>query len=193
MSIEKITSKIVSDAEADAAAVRNEAKAQCDVILREAEAKAEAIVQKAQKQGREEKAKRISRRKAVAEIDGRKLLLSEKQKLIAECFDRAADRISSMAAEEYTAFLARLVKGTGQTGGELILNRRDAEAIGPALVSAVAEAVPGSRIVLSEETRDIKGGFLLKQGAVYINGTIEALMEEAREDLAGEVAEQLFQ
>ena len=98
-----------------------------------------------------------------------------------------------MDEKQYVDFLAGLVKKSGVMEGELILNAADKERIGEALAVAVQAAMPDSRIVLSEETRNVKGGFLLKTGAVYYNSTIEALVEEAREELTGEVALQLFQ
>ena len=168
MSIEKITSKIVSDAESIAQVTLDEAKAECDAILARAESEAEKVLREAQERGQKEKEKLISRRKAVADIDGRKIILEEKQKLITECFDRAIEQIASMEKEEYIAFLA-------------------------GLVNVLSKELAGSKITLSKETKNIRGGFLLKKGSIYINGTVEALVEEAKEDLVGEVAAQLFQ
>lgn len=193
MSIEKITSKIIRDAEEAAKITMDRAKAESDAILKEAEAKADEILKQAEAKGQEEKQKLISRRKSVADIDGRKMMLEEKQKLISACFDKAVSEIISMEKESYIRFLAGLVKKTGEKEGELILNEKDAAEIGASLVGAISEADAESRITLSEETRNIQGGFLLKKGSVYINGTIEALIEEAKEDLIGEAAGQLFQ
>lgn len=193
MSIEKITSKIVSDAESTAQVTLDEAKAECDAILARADSEAEKVLKEAQERGQSEKEKLISRRKAVADIDGRKIILEEKQKLIAECFDEAIERISSMKKEEYVTFLVGLVKKTGETEGQLILNERDAASVGADLVNVLSKELADSKITLSKETKNIKGGFLLKKGSIYINGTVEALVEEAKEDLVGEVAAQLFQ
>lgn len=193
MSIEKITSKILSDAENSAKVTLDEARAAGDAILAEAEERAAAILKQAEETGLAEKEKLISRRKSVADIDGRKLVLEEKQKLIARCFDQAVEQIASMEKSSYIEFLAGLVKKTGEKEGELILNEKDAAAVGGALIEAISAADADSRITLSEETRKIQGGFLLKKGSVYINGTIEALIDEAKEDLIGEAAGQLFQ
>ena len=179
MSIEKITSKIVSDAESIAQVTLDEAKAECDAILARAESEAEKVLREAQERGQKEKEKLI--------------ILEEKQKLITECFDRAIEQIASMEKEEYIAFLAGLVKKTGETEGELILNEKDAASVGTDLVNVLSKELAGSKITLSKETKNIRGGFLLKKGSIYINGTVEALVEEAREDLVGEVAAQLFQ
>ncbi|MGN0658673.1 MAG: V-type ATP synthase subunit E [Emergencia sp.] len=193
MSIEKITSKIIRDAESQAEAAMNEVKTQCDAILAQAGTEADEILKKAEKDGQADREKLISRRKAVADIDSRKIVLGEKQKLIAECFDGAVEKITAMDSGEYIAFLVDLLRKTGETEGELILNKKDAAAIGEGLVAAAAEKIPGSRITLGNETRNIQGGFLLKKGSVYVNGTIEALVSEAREELTGEVAARLFE
>lgn len=193
MGIEEITSRIVSDAETEAKSIGDEAKEKSGAVLAEARARADKMTGDARARGEEDKAKMLSRRQSVAEIDGRKLILDAKQKLIAECFNRTADRITSMDSEKYVDFLFRTVKSTGETEGELILNRRDRASVGEALVKKIAEGIPGSKITLSEEERDIKGGFLLKKGSVYVNGTVEALIDEAKEKLTGEVAVRLFQ
>ncbi|MGF6376518.1 V/A-type H+-transporting ATPase subunit E [Clostridiales Family XIII bacterium PM5-7] len=193
MSVEKITSKILSDAEASAKVILDEVKATSDGILAEAAKKAEEIQASAEQRGKDEKEKLITRRKAVADIDGRKIVLEEKQKLISSCFDQAIEQLATMEKGEYLNFLTATIKKTGMTEGELILNEKDAKEVGNALVERLAKELPESKISLSKETRKMKGGFILKNGAVYINGTIEALVDEMKEALIGEVAEQLFQ
>ena len=122
MSIEKITAKIISDAEGEALVIRKENQQQCDAVRREAEEKARQIAENARKDGEKEKEKLILRSKAAADIDGRKLILQEKQRLIEECFAQAETQIRAMDRESYVGFLLRLLKDTGQTDGELILN-----------------------------------------------------------------------
>lgn len=193
MSIEKITSKIISDAEGAAGVTLDAAKAQCDGILAEAEKKAAALCEDAERRGLLEKDKLVARKKAVADIDGRKLVLEAKQQLINQCLSEALDRVASMEKDRYISFLAGLVARTGETEGQLILNEKDRTAVGEDLIAYLAEHLPESKITLAEETRNIRGGFLLKKGSVYMNGTIESLLDEAKEDLIGQVAAELFQ
>lgn len=101
MSIEKITSKIISDAESEAKITLDQAKNQCDGILAEAEEKAASILKEAEKSGLSEKEKLIARRKSVVDIDGRKMILEAKQALIADCFDKAIDRLAAMEKDAY--------------------------------------------------------------------------------------------
>ncbi|MDD4376990.1 MAG: V-type ATP synthase subunit E [Eubacteriales bacterium] len=193
MSIEKITSKIISDAKELADAKIKEANNKSDAIIKEATRKAEKISKESSEKGLLEKEKIISRKKSVAEIDGRKLVLEEKQILISQCFEKAVDKIVTMERDQYVDFLAKVAIKTGEKTGELILNKDQSETIGNDLVAKIKELMPESKIVLAKETRDIKGGFLLRNGSVYINGTIEALVEDAKEELIGDVAKKLFQ
>ena len=48
-------------------------------------------------------------------------------------------------------------------------------------------------ITIAEETADIVGGFILKQGDVEVNGTIDILLELIRGELAAQVAQVLFE
>lgn len=193
MSIEKITSKIISDAEAAAKTISDEAQVRCREILSEAEAEAEAMIKAAEAEGLAEKEKLIARRKSVVEIDGRKRILAAKQELIADCFDKAVQRLCAMEKDEYIRFLAGGIARTGEKDGLLILNEKNRAEIGEALISYLQENFPDLRIALAAETADIRGGFLLKKGSVYINGTIEAQVDEVKEELIGQVAERLFQ
>ena len=57
-------------------------------------------------------------------------------------------------------------------------------------VSAFAQGT--AMLAVSEETRDISGGFILKDGRIEVNCTFDALVRAEREQTAGEVAKLLF-
>ena len=46
--------------------------------------------------------------------------------------------------------------------------------------------------MLAEETRKIKGGYMLRKGQIYINNSVEAMVEDKRRELTAGVAEILF-
>ena len=180
MSIEKITSKIISEAQELRDKTLSEAAAQSDAVLAEARKKAEDMVEDSRKRGVEEKEKIISRRKSVADIDCRKVFLAKKQELIGQCFDRAADDIIAMDKDRYTELLTALGTNSGMTGGQLIFNENERAAIGQKVVDALNSRIEGGSFSLSEETRPLRGGYMLMCGQTFINNTIEALVEEAR-------------
>ena len=192
MSIEKITSKIISEAQELRDKALSEAAAQSDAVLAEARKKAEDMVEDSRKRGVEEKEKIISRRKSVADIDCRKVFLAKKQELIGQCFDRAVDDIIAMDKDRYTELLTALGTNSGMTGGQLIFNENERAAIGQKVVDALNSRIEGGSFSLSEETRPLRGGYMLMCGQTFINNTIEALVEEARPELTAEVAKMMF-
>ena len=192
MSIEKITSKIISEAQDLRDKTLSEAAAQSDAVLAEARKKAEEMVEDSRKRGAEEKEKIISRRKSVADIDCRKVFLAKKQELIGQCFDRAVDDIIAMDKDRYTELLTALGTNSGMTGGQLIFNENERSAIGQKVVDALNSRIEGGSFSLSEETRPLRGGYMLMCGQTFINNTIEALVEEARPELTAEVAKMMF-
>ena len=192
MSIEKITSKIISEASELKEKTLGEARVQSDAVLAEAQKKAQEMVEESKKRGLEEKEKIISRRKSVADIDCRKVFLAKKQELIGQCFDKAVDEIITMNEADYTDLLTALGKNSGLTAGQLIFNEKERAAIGQKVVDGLNAAIPGGSFALSEETRKLRGGYMLMCGQTFINNTIEALVEEARPELVAEVAKMMF-
>lgn len=192
MSIEKITSKILSEASELKEKTLGEARAQSDAVLAEAEKKAQEMVEAGRKRGLEEKEKIISRRKSVADIDCRKVFLAKKQELIGQCFEKAVDNIISMEEAEYIDLLTALGTDSGMTAGQLIFNESERAAIGQKVVDALNSKVKGGNFTLAEETRKLRGGYMLMCGQTFINNTIEALVEEAIPELTAEVAKMMF-
>ena len=192
MSIEKITSKIIGDAEETKRAVLAETREKADAVIEGAKAEAEALLKAEEAEGLELKEKTISRRKSVADIDCKKMVLQKKQELLEACFEKAADALIAMDEEDYIQFLVGLGKAAGETAGQLIFNEKDKAAVGQKVCDRLAEAVNGGDFQLADETRNIKGGFVMQVGKVYINNTVEALIAEHKEAMSGEVAAMLF-
>ena len=118
MSIEKITSKILGDAETERDIMLADARAQSDAVLAEAEKHAAMLLADAEQRGEIEKQKIITRRKSVADIDCRKVLLAKKQEMIEACFARAIDEITAMPEAAYIDLLVNLGKASGTKKGD---------------------------------------------------------------------------
>lgn len=192
MSLEKITSKITGEAEAVRAQLLAEAEAERDGILSRAEKEAADLIAAEEARGLSEKEKMISRRKSVADIDCRKLILQKKQELISQCFEKAVDAMVSMDETAYLKLLTALGVKTGRKEGLLIFNKTEKERIGQKLADALNAAVDGGAFSVAEETRNLRGGYLLQSGKVYINNSMEALVEEHRDGLRADVYAVLF-
>ena len=193
MSIEKITSKILGEAEEDKKVVLADAQREASAIVEAAKHEADDFLASEEARGIDIKEKTISRRKSVADIDCRKLVLQKKQELIDVCFNKAEDALASMEEDAYVEFMVGLAKATGESKGQLIFNTKDREAVGEKVCQKLNNNLEGANFVLADETRNFKGGFILQVGKVYINNTVEALVAENKDAMNSEVAAMLFE
>ncbi len=192
MSIEKITAKIMEDAERQADEILGQARKQSDTALRQAKERAREILAEGEKNGQREMEKIISQRRSVADIDTRKRILEEKRALMEGCFSQAREEILGLPPEAYTDFLMNIIKDTGLSEGEIILNGRDRERVGQLLAERLAEQIDGARFTLSEEPGKFDGGLKLRQGKIFVNGTLEDYLARAERTMARDVSEVLF-
>lgn len=188
---EKIIAHIEADAQAQADAVLGEARQRCEAIKARFDDKAARLYSDRIREGvkacqdQEDSALRISR------MEARKSVLSVKQEMVEKSFDLAVQQIVALPDEKYTAFLANLVKKAGPAGDEeIILNAADRARVGEALLKAVN--ANGAKMKLSDETRDIKGGLILRRGSIETNCSVELLVELCRGELSAKLADVLF-
>lgn len=192
MSIEKITSAIIDEAQTESEQIIHAAELRSRSVITALEKRIKIETDVAIKEAEDEREKIISRRKSVADIDSKKIILSKKQELINRCFDEAVDYILSMEESEYVEFLANMGSSAGLKEGNLIFNEKERDSIGVKVVEALKTKVPEGNFVLSRETRNLRGGYMLQRGQIYINSSVEAIMDEKRRELTGEVAQILF-
>ena len=192
MSIEKITSAIIDEAQAECEQILNAAETKNRGVIAQLEKRIKIETDVAVREAGEERERIISRRKSVADIDGKKIVLAKKQQLIDGCFEDVVEHIVSMDEDQYVEFLAAAGKNSGFSEGSLIFNEKEKTSIGRRVVEALNEAVPEGDFHLAEETRKIKGGYMLQKGQVYINNSVEAMVEDRRRELTSEVAAILF-
>ena len=192
--IDNIISRLEADAQAEIDALNAKTKAECDGILAEYGEKADAAYEAAIKAGRSACAQREERMASAAELDARKQLLGFKQELVSDVFRKAADRLANLPKDEYVAFLAaQAAKAAVYGTEELVFNAKDAKAVGKEVAKAANELLgQKGKLTVSEETRDIPGGVIVKQGDIEANCAIDVLVHLRRNDLASQVAEILF-
>ena len=190
--IEKITAKIAADAQAEADALLVQAREEAQAITNRAKAKADAIAAELGEKGRRAAAEREERMASVAQLDARKVQLAAKQELLDKAFDCALANLCATESGELTALLAGLLVKASRTGKEKVaFNVADRARVGKDAV-LLANEKGGLSLTLAEETRSIKGGFILVDGKVETNCAFETLVRLQRESMAGEVAKLLF-
>ena len=187
--LDKIIAEIAQDAKAAAEQKRAEAGAAAQRTIERAREEAKAIEAEAAERAELEYKRIVTRAESTGEIAKKSVLLREKQRIIEGIINDARVRIVGLADEEYFAFMARLLdKYASGESGAILLSQRDKARV-PAEFAAAAEK---KGLTISDETRDIDGGFILSYGSIEENCSIAALMESERDRLHDAVKGFLF-
>ena len=190
---EKIIAHIQADAAAQADAILAQAEKQCAEIREGYERKAKDAYAEKIRAGVKANQDRLESVERLARMEGRKSVLALKQDMVSKSFDMAVDKLVALPEEQYVALLAKLAAQASVTGDEqVVLNARDREKIGPAVVEAANAKLNGGKLTLSDETGSFKGGLLLRRGSIEANCTVELLVELCRGEMAAELAKVLF-
>ncbi len=195
--IEKITEKILGDAQAQVAAILADAKKEADGIVAsyqaEAAEKKQKMVEMAEAQAAEQERRMISS----AELDARKAILARKQALIAKAFDATKKKITSMDEPSYIDFLCTLAAQSVLDGKEeVVLSAEDSQKFGQKVVDGankiLQQAGKVGELTLSKENRPIVGGLVLKGRELEINCALDTVISLLKDDLSLEVATALL-
>ena len=195
--IEKISNRLVADAEAEIAAMNAQTRERCDEIRTVYEQKAQAEYESRMAEGVKAAETRLQRLGSAAEMEAKKSILAFKQEMVAKAFDEAAKKLTNLPKEQYVQFLASQAAAAASAGTEeLIFNDRDKAAVGADVAKAAnallqQKGVKGA-LTVSAETRPISGGVIVRQGNIEVNCAVETLVQLRRSELASQVAEILF-
>lgn len=194
---EKISRRILSDAQSKVEALLAEAGEKADAII--------AVVEKeaAQRKGQilEDAGKEVVEQKrrilGMAQLDARKETLEAKQELIAEAFRQALEKLADFEEEAYFDYLHQMFLISIKTGTEtIILSPRDKERIPPKFWEKLGKDLVASgregKSTLGPASPEIKGGFILQAEGLEINNSFNALLSMHKEELEPEVAAILF-
>ena len=190
---EKIIAHIQADAAAQADAILAQAEQQCAEIREGYERKAKDAYAEKIRAGVKANQDRLESVERLARMEGRKSVLALKQDMVSKSFDLAVDKLVDLPEAQYVALLAKLAAQASVTGDEqVVLNARDREKIGPAVVAAANARLSDGKLTLSDEVGAFRGGLLLRRGSIEANCTVELLVELCRGDMAAELAKVLF-
>ncbi|SFP09177.1 V/A-type H+-transporting ATPase subunit E [Oscillibacter sp. PC13] len=191
--IEKITARIDEEAQAEIDRILTDARARADEIAAKYQAQADEEAAALAARNEKSAAEREERLVSVAQMESRKVLLAAKQEMVEKSYALALEKLCAMADAQYVEVLAALMVQASSTGHEeAVFSKKDREQVGEAAVKRANELLQGGRLTLSEETRGITGGFILKEGNIEVNCTFETLVRLQKAETAGAVAERLF-
>ena len=195
--IEKISQRLVSDAQAEIDALNAETAEKREAILAEYRQKAQEAYDNRMQEGTVACEARIRRVRSTAETEARKAILAFKQEMVSDAFAAALKKLTELPRDEYVQFLATLAAKAASYGTEeLVFNAKDAAAVGKDVAKAanslLREKGMTGGLTVAEETREIPGGVIVRQGNIEVNCAVDTLVQMRRGELASQVAEILF-
>jgi len=179
----------------------DDGKAQAEKILADAEAKRDEILENASLQA-ENNAKEIelaASKKAQglkniassnASLVSRNTVLKSKREEIDKTIDGMREYILSLEDGKYFDLLYRMARSVSVDGGEILLNKRDLNRL-PSDFEKMMEK-SGVKASVSKNPVDIAGGFILKNGSIEINCSVDAVIDDRRNDIEDFINESIF-
>ncbi len=216
--LEKITQKIIDDAQARADAIIASAEQRCREINDACELKKQEIESRIEADAVKEGESIKMRAKSGIAMNRRDSELLLRANLVDQAFSEAQKQILSLEPEQYrnmfSSLLAKVLcervqseKDSIRLYGEdispakyeVLMNKKDRDAHGLAIIDGARRAVVGKltsqtldKVVLSDNSINIDGGFVIKCGDVELNCSVKTLVEGIRPRFEAEVARILF-
>ena len=188
----KITDRIRSDAQTDVNELLAESEKRAADITADYQHQADKILSDAAQRSKKAAAERQEHLISAAEMEKRQMLLRTKQECIDEAFDGAAAQLRKMPRDQYAELLAGMAAALCEGNEEIILSKADAEEIGALVIQKANARKTGAHLTLSNETRELDGGMILKAGKVERNCAFETQLRFLRQNMASEVADILY-
>lgn len=218
--LEKITDRIRLDAEARTAVILEQAKAECEKITADSNRRAEEIRRRLTQEAETKATALIAETKSTAQARRNEVVLAEKSRLVEQVFEDAFREILSLDSVKYTELLGGLLAAaifdfcrteaenraiygddeeTGEEPFEVILNKKDRDTCGEAVLESVKRRLPGKvpedalkNLTLSRQMNKMQGGVILRHGPVELNCSFEMLFAQLKRELESEVSGALF-
>ena len=129
------------------------------------------------------------RRKTLAELDRRKLILKTKQDIIGEIIDGALKRLQGMPKKEYLSFIVALLSEYAENGEQILLSCD--KVISKADLEKEQVVIDKNLSVLNERG-DFIGGIQLIGKVSDRDLSFNAILEEKKEMLTAKIVAELF-
>ena len=186
---EKLTSRIVEEAEAEAGRIIVEAEAKAGAISSQAEAEAERLnIEYAKKA--EKAADIIERSRTNGALDSRKTALREKRRVLDAAFELAEKELCALEGEKREALLSLMIRENVK-GGETLRPAKPDRARLASLIEKQNSSLP-CPVELGEDI-EAGGGFRLLGCGYETDCTFEAMLRDFRERRESEAARVLFE
>ena len=182
---QNIIDKIITDAKTYADAIIEVAQKEADDILSSGKAKVQKEEAELTLLAKAEAEKIAVKEISSAQMQAKKMVLAKKQEIIGEVIEDARKKLLGLTDAEYKVIILGMLENAEVCdSSELIFSAKDKEILGSQLKSA------GYKI--SDETREIEGGFVVKNDDIEYNYSFTSIMTVEKENIEQLTAEILF-
>ena len=187
MSAQKVTEKIIGDAEKEARDIikkyEDEAAQIRDNYERRIAEKKGQIEQEIEERKRTELLRALSQKR----LELNKQLTVHKQKLISELIAQTTAGLAEH--KDYLHFLKSLIKSSGENAGELFVSDTDFKHFGSDLEKFLSKEKSSLNLAVNNE---IKSGIIIKRGKTDYIGSLDVILELLSDELAIAIAKIVY-
>ena len=186
---EAIIGTIMSEAEEKAAKITQKGNEDADKLISDAKAFAEELNNKLKSEYASDEAETLRRRKTVAALDAKKLVLKAKQEVLSEVFLRAYDKLCALQKSDYLALVDKLLVLSTEDRDEVVLSDDGVITDGDIKTLGVYKE---RNLTVSPEKGDFKGGVKLIGKICDKDLSFRQVLYEKKDSLSAKIAEELF-
>ena len=193
----RLRQKIIGDAEAEAGKVLGAGAEEAKAVLDAAREEAGRITSEFKARAEADAREHVRRQVSLRELEARKAILTEKGKVIDQVFEEVLKELRRRDRDGgYSLTRGLLLKAIETGDEEILVSPEDRQALSGSFLGDLNKELAATgrkgEVTLSEETRAIRGGFVLRRGRAETNSTFETLLTMLRDDVETEVADLLF-
>ncbi|HOD93827.1 MAG TPA: hypothetical protein PL054_08125 [Clostridia bacterium] len=193
--IERIYDKIINDANDQVDVKIKETLSKIDSARKAVDEKLQEYKAVQLSEAEKEAKNIILRAQANRNLEGKKQLLSIKQEMISQVFDKAHKSLMEMEDSKKLSLYMKLINKSLQKGhNEILLNKKDKLNFGEQLISEIQDHLgDGFHVNLSEQHIQDDFGVIVKNGNIYSNSTFATLLKYSKQELEADVMKILFE
>lgn len=193
--IEKIVAQIIGEGQGKKTVIEKEIQQKIDELNAKADEEIKVELQRIEEDTIREESTLEELAELAAQQKRRQAALSAKQEVIGEIINEAYDRLLKLDDEKYFAVIKKMLEDNVLSEkGEIIFSARDRQRMPKDFEDVIKNVAleKGGELVMSDEVRNIDGGFVLVYGGIEENCTFKAMLEASREELHDMVNGKLF-
>lgn len=184
-----IIDKIIEDAENRAAEIISVANAEAEKSIADGNSWAESYKSEQNAILSAANEDKVLRRKTVAELDVKKIVLKAKQDAIESVFDSAYNKLCALKKTDYLSFVVKLIEKYAEEKDTVVLSS-DGVISETDLTSL--EVVKDKKLTVSDVKGDFIGGVMFIGKICDKDLTFKSIVNESKSEFVSEVSKELF-